>query len=122
VNDPDRVTVRAGPVNSGSARRSAAAWPSAPIEPLTNSIVDRSASPGVLDWVPTTEPAPGEDYPIEGGVPHPYWVREPAEHRVASGRIGIDESAAVVRLLVALTIVAFLLGLTVFYPVSPLGH
>jgi hypothetical protein len=122
VNDPDRVVVRAGPVRSGSARGRAASPRSTPIEPLANSIVEQTASPGLFDWVPTTEPARGEDYPIEGGIPHPHWVREPAEHRVASARIPIDESAAVVRVLVALAIIAFLLGMTVFYPVSPLGH
>jgi hypothetical protein len=64
----------------------------------------------------------GGDYPIESGVPHPHWIREQAEHRISSGRVSIDESGAVVRLLVALAVIAFLLGLTVFYPVSPLGH
>jgi hypothetical protein len=122
VNDPDRVVVRAGPVRSGSARGRAGGPPSNPIEPLANSIVEENASPGLVDWVPTTEPSRGGDYPIEGGIPHPHWVREPAEHRLASARIPIDASAAMVRLLVALAIIAFLLGMTVFYPVSPLGH
>jgi hypothetical protein len=34
----------------------------------------------------------------------------------------VRESAAVVRLLVVLAVAAFLLGMTVFYPVSPLGR
>jgi hypothetical protein len=122
VHDPDHVVVRAGPVRSGSARGRAARPPSAPIEPLANSIVEQTASPGPFDWVPTTEPERGEDYPIEGGIPHPHWVREPAEHRLAAHPVVVSESAVIVRLLVALAVAAFLLGMTVFYPVSPLGH
>jgi hypothetical protein len=117
VNDPDRVVVRAGPVRFGSA---ASPDPVAPNEVVDDEI--RLERPGVLEWVPTGAPTNGGDYPIESGVPHPHWVAEQAEHRLASARIPIDESAAVVRLLVALAIIAFLLGMTVFYPVSPLGH
>jgi hypothetical protein len=91
-------------------------------EPTTLEDIDVAQQPPVLDWVPASETghAARLDYPIEGGVPHPRWIREPAEHRLAAHPVVVRESAAVVRLLFGLAIAAFLLGMTIFYPVSPL--
>ncbi len=93
-------------------------------ERTTLEDLDVGQQPPLLDWVPVSEPgrAARLDYPIEGGVPHPHWIRESAEHRLAAHPVVVRESAVIVRLLVALAIAAFLLGMTVFYPVSPLGH
>jgi hypothetical protein len=90
-------------------------------EPTLEEVDPVRQSP-LLDWVPASEPSRAAplDYPIEGGVPHPRWVREPAEHRLAAHPVVVRESAAVVRLLFGLAIAAFLLGMTIFYPVSPL--
>lgn len=108
--EPAATPVRPGPVRGGSA----VGRPPA--------LVNLEAEPGpnlrLLDWVPTAEP--GRDYPIEAGVPHPHWVRQPPEQPLAAHPVVIRESAAVVRLLVGLAVAAFLLGMTVFYPVSPL--
>lgn len=86
--------------------------------PLVDLQADPAANLRLLDWVPAAEP--GRDYPIEAGVPHPHWVRHPAEQPLAAHPVVIRESAAVVRFLVGLAVAAFLLGMTVFYPVSPL--
>jgi hypothetical protein len=117
MNGPTTDAVRSGPVRGGSALGR-----TPPRFDLDEP--DPAPNPRLLDWVPATDPrvVPGGDYPIEGGVPHPRWVPESAEHRLASHPIVVAESAAVVRLLVVLAVAAFLLGLTVFYPVSPLGH
>lgn len=90
---------------------------------LVDFEADPATDPRLIDWVPAAEPrrATTSDYPIEAGVPHPSWVLAPAEHRLAERPVVITESAAVVRLLVGLVVAAFLLGMTVFYPVSPLG-
>lgn len=97
------------------------------IEPRTATVpsledVDPAAQPPPLDWVPASEPgrAARLDYPIEGGVPHPHWVRHLAEQPLAARPVVIKESPLVVRLLIGLAVAAFLLGMTVFYPVSPL--
>jgi len=112
MSEPTTDAVRSGPIRSGSA------FGQPP------PLVDLEADPGpnlrLLDWVPAAERH--SDYPIEGGVPHPHWVREPAEQPLAAHPVVISESAAVVRLLVALAVAAFLLGMTVFYPASPLDR
>lgn len=117
MNEPTTDVVRSGPIRSGSVVRRT---------PPRVDLSEANPPPDLrlLDWVPAAEPdrASGPDYPIEGGVPHPHWVREPSEHRLAAHPVVVRESAAVVRLLVALAVAAFLLGMTVFYPVSPLGH
>ncbi|MDQ2965192.1 MAG: hypothetical protein M3R57_05040 [Chloroflexota bacterium] len=131
MNEPTTDAVRSGPIRSGSAAgrprpvdEPEPGWPdgteATPVLGEANERADRR----LLDWVPAAEPGrtSDPDYPIEDGFPHPHWVREPAEHRLATHPVVIAESAVVLRLLVALLAAAFLLGLTVFYPVSPLGH
>jgi hypothetical protein len=126
VNDHATIRVRPGRIRSGSAIGTTR--PLVPTHEAPSDRVDRdaqgSAHPGLFDWVPTSESVRtrASDYPIEGGVPHPHWLRGPAEHGLATRPVVVAESALVVRLLIALAIAAFLLGLTVFYPVSPLGH
>jgi hypothetical protein len=131
VNDPATTTVEPGRIRSGSAIDRTRALAEEPEPNVTRGTppnrvdgdAERSGRTGLFDWVPTTETAnaPGANYPVERGVPHPHWVPEPAQHPLAGHAVVVDESATVVRVLVALAVLAFLLGLTVFYPVSPLG-
>jgi hypothetical protein len=111
MSQPTMTAVR-GQVRSGSA------FGRPP--PLVAFETDPIPNLWLLDWVPAAES--GRDYPIEAGVPHPSWVRQPAEQPLGARPVVIRESAAVVRLLVGLAVAAFLLGMTVFYPVSPLGR
>jgi hypothetical protein len=131
VNELERVRVRPGPVRPGSAvapspRSVDEPGPETWDGPATNPVAlpGGSAHTRLFDWVPSAEPGAtsGRDYPIEAGLPHPRWVPDRAEHSMASSPIVVAESPTVVRLLAALALAAFLLGLTVFYPVSPLGR
>jgi hypothetical protein len=124
MNDPATVKVRRRPVRSGSTARRAPDARVVQAMSLVDEDTERTENPRLLDWVPSGEPlrAPNADYPIEGGVPHPTWIGDPAQPSLGTHRVVVDAGVAVVRLLVALTVAAFLLGLTVFYPVSPLGH
>ncbi len=101
-----------------------------PIEPpegpdLEVTLDDDPVDGGRLEQVTSTAPvstSPASDYPIEAGIPHPRWIPEPSEHGFGARRVHLAESRAVVALLGTLAVAAFLLGMTVFYPVSPLGH
>jgi hypothetical protein len=55
--------------------------------------------------------------PRDGGAP-----AQPGAPAVVDRPIELRESDAVVRILVALVVLALLLGLVVFYPVSPVGR
>jgi hypothetical protein len=115
MNEPMTNAVRSVQVRSGSAF-------GRPPQRVDLE-ADSAPNPRLLDWVPAAEPRrpSAHDYPIEAGVPHPHWVRDPAERPLAAPPVVIRDSPVVVRLLVGLAVAAFLLGMTVFYPVSPLG-
>jgi hypothetical protein len=114
--------------------RAGGAWRTPSTEPVVEGSDDPSATVDELgptggstpsplrDLVLSTAPrsAPGRDYPIEDGVPHPRWKRDPGQLALADARIGLDATRATSAILLIVAIAAFVLGLAIFWPVTAL--
>lgn len=112
------VRVEGREIHPGGAFRAGAA-----IDDLIAPAVEAVPSP-FADRVTGTPArrtaARSEPYPIEGGIPHPHWIREPTERALASVPIVILETRLVTVIVTVAFVGAFLAGLIAFWPVTAL--